>query len=57
MFIEGVSWPLALTTYLEAPSLTMLASVTSNSRLSVVGLLLAGEGLASPAPRRLVQLS
>lgn len=45
-----------LTTYFEEPSCTTLASVTSNSRLSVCRLT-GGAGLPPPSPRRLLQLS
>lgn len=49
-------FPEPLTTYLEAPSLMMLASVTSNSRLSVA-LLPVGEGLTSLPPHAVLQES
>lgn len=49
-------FPEPLTTYLEAPSLIMVASVTSNSRLSVA-LLPVGQGLTSLPPRTLLQVS
>lgn len=51
-----LSWLLQLTTYLEALPLTTLASVTSNSSVSV-GLLPAPEGLASLAPPTVLQLA
>lgn len=47
---------LELTTYFEEPSCTTLASVTSNSKLSV-SLLPVGEVLAPLTPDRRLQLS